>query len=67
MSFHTVISTFVKSSMEKAWPDLWRKAYDTKDYIPTLGELEIHDKTEDMVMRTMKIGEAVIKERIIKD
>ena len=42
MNFHTVVSVPVKSTMEKAWPKLWTKAYDTLAFIPTLEKLEIH-------------------------
>lgn len=47
MKFHTVTSTVVDSTIEKAWPELWRKAYETKDFIPGLTDLIIHEKNED--------------------
>ena len=67
MKLHTVLSTPVKSTMEKAWPHLWRKIYETRDFIPVVGELQIHEKTENMILRTMTIGEETIKDRIMKD
>lgn len=67
MSFHTVVSTIVKSDIKKAWPVLWSKAYNTKEFIPALEKLEIHEKTDDYVLRTMVLGGTVIKERIIGD
>ena len=67
MNFHTVISTVVKADLSEAWPVLWKKAYDTKLFIPNLEKLEIHEKTDDLVLRTMILGETVVKERIIGD
>lgn len=30
ITFHTVLKTPLKATLEQAWPQLWRKAYDTK-------------------------------------
>lgn len=51
MKFHTVISTVVKADLKAAWPQLWRKAYETKDFVPGLQSLKIHSKTEDEIHR----------------
>lgn len=42
MKFHTIISTVVKGELEPAWTQLWRKAYETKDFVPGLKDLIIH-------------------------
>ena len=54
-------------TIEKGWLQLWRKAYETKDFIPQLNELIIHEKSDDHVLRTMSLGPMVIKEDITCD
>lgn len=34
--FHTVLQVNVKANFQKAWHQLWRKAYETKDFVPGL-------------------------------
>ena len=67
MNPHTVKRVILNCTFEQAWPELWRKAYDTKDFIPNLSELIIHEKTDDFVIRTMTMGPLTIKEKITHD
>ena len=64
MDYHTVINSQVNSTYEKAWNELWRFTYETKDFIPTLQDLTIDKKTDNHVSRTMNIGPFKVKEDI---
>ncbi len=64
---HTEVTLITHASLEHTLNELWRKGYETKDFLKAVENVIIHERTDDYILRTMNLGPKLVKEKITRD